>query len=202
MVATPTLPDFFPRTDLLLLLTTTLFPSPPILSVYVFLLKHIQYFRIIDYICHGRLITVSSQSVEKVSFAPLTLLRYFLVEAIRKTSQKLSPGKYIHIWNAFLPSSILQSLFYLHNNTVYCMLASFVACARATLALGKMDCLVRQAGYYFPPIQATAFLFLQRINANNLYMEWGFTFHPYSRKNLHIFLLYLSYRILEAVKDQ
>ena len=59
------------------------------------------------------------------------------------------------------------------------MLASFVACARATLALGKMDCLVRQAGYYFPPIQATAFLFLKRINANNLYMEWGFTFHPY-----------------------
>ena len=76
-----------------------------------FLLKHIQYFRIIDYICHGRLITVSSQSVEKVSFAPLTLLRYFLVEAIRKTSQKLSPGKYIHIWNAFLPTSILQSFF-------------------------------------------------------------------------------------------
>ena len=76
---------------------------------FFFLLKHIQYFRIIDYICHGRLITVSSQSVEKVSFAPLTLLRYFLVEAIRKTSQKLSPGKYIHIWNAFLPSSILQS---------------------------------------------------------------------------------------------
>ena len=82
------------------------------------------------------------------------------------------------------------------------MLASFVACARATLALGKMDCLVRQAGYYFPPIQATAFLFLQRINANNLYMEWGFIFHPYRRKNPQIFPVFIDFFLKCTLETQ
>ena len=63
--------------------TWIIFPPPNIYGATLF--------NILEYICHGRLISIQTRSGEKVSLAPLTLS--YVLQGSKKNIEKMAPRK-------------------------------------------------------------------------------------------------------------
>ena len=117
-------------------------------------IKYHQYFSIKVYICHGRLITVSSQSVEKVSFCSINSPLFSCwasTKLLEIIAQKIIKRILSH-------AAKLKAIFICETLCVACWLHLLHAGGGNT-GFGKMDCGLRQPGYYFPPIQVNAFFY-------------------------------------------
>ena len=108
------------------------------------------------YICQGGLI-FSLKSIRRKSYF-CSINSIFLL-SFRKTYLKLLPRTQCNFWNLLCSFLSLQNR-KLFRSVKLCVLhVSFICCMhQGNTGFGKMDCRVRQPGYYFPPIQANAFL--------------------------------------------